>query len=248
MNIKKSILSIFDRTAIIIICAILLFRWALFEPYVIPSGSMIPSLLIHDHIVVNKFAYGLHIPFSTKWIWKRAEVKRGDVVVFRPLHAKRGMRFMVKRVVGVAGDKIYIDNKNQLWVNGRAVEREALDGPGDGKRFYRITEKDLEAEYADYRFYSETGSNGRSYRVIWKADDFSIPLQTDFEVPEDSVFLMGDNRNNSHDSRFWGPLPARHIMGKAVLIWLSCDETFFNLPILCHPDKLRTGRLFRKIQ
>ncbi len=253
VNIKKffikKVYSFFSDSSIIAIALlILLFRWAVYEPYVIPSGSMIPSLLIHDHIIVSKFSYGTRVPFTKKWLWHRGIPQRGDVVVFRPLNVKEGMNFMVKRVVGLPGDKIYIDDKKQLWVNGEVVQRTFLDNPGDGETFYKITEEDLGASFEDYRFYSETEKNGRTYRVILEEGyNNSVFLQTDFTVPENSIFLMGDNRDNSHDSRYWGPLPVSHIMGKVVLIWLSCDKTFFNLPLLCHPDKLRKARLFKKI-
>ena len=246
-RVKNFFDSIFDRYVFIIAGFILLFRWAFFEPFVIPSGSMIPSLLIYDHIIVNKFTYGVRVPFSKKQIWIRAQPKRGDVVVFRPVKVSKGMKFMIKRVIGVPGDKIYIDDKKRLWINGEPIQRDLLGSPGDGQKFYSITEEDLGADFSDYHFYSETGNNGYTYRIILEEDDFYLPLQTDFEVPKDYVFVMGDNRDNSHDSRFWGPLPIHNIMGKAVLVWLSCEDTFLNLPILCHPDKLRGARIFKKI-
>src|SRR5687768_52182 len=86
------------------VLAILAFRWLLFEPYVIPSGSMIPTLLVHDHILVNKLAYGVRVPFTSKWLIKTADPKRGDIVVFRAVDDQG--YFMIKRVVGVPGDTI----------------------------------------------------------------------------------------------------------------------------------------------
>ena len=115
-----------------IVIMILVFRWAFFEPYVIPSGSMIPSLLIYDHIIVNKFTYGLRIPFTSHWIWQRhPHPQRGDVVVFRPVDTTNKMKFMIKRVIGVAGDEIYIDENKQLWINGQALKLSLMDNAND---------------------------------------------------------------------------------------------------------------------
>lgn len=226
-----------------IILLILSVRWLFFEPYVIPSGSMIPSLLVHDHIVVNKFAYGIRYPFSSRLLWQRKIPKRGDVVVFRSVEDRR---FMIKRVIGLPGDEIFLDEKGQVWINDEKLSRSQIENPKKGGKFYSLNERSLMARYENYDFFKEITSR-HEYRVIYRKASFRLDSQT-YKVPENHVFVMGDNRDNSRDSRYFGFLPLSRVMGRAFGIWLSCEETLPLISFLCNPIELRWKRLFRRIR
>ena len=223
---------------------ILAFRWLFIEPFVIPSGSMIPSLLIRDHIAVNKFTYGIRYPFKNKYLWRRALPKRGDVVVFR---STEDSKFMVKRVVGLPGETVFLDEKGQVWINDKELSREKIPDPKQSKEFYLVSERSLGASYGDYDFFVEQTPQHK-YRVIQKVSIYSRWSSEVYKVPKDSVFVLGDNRDNSSDSRSWGFLPLDNIMGKAFGIWLSCEESFWSLRILCNPLTIRGKRMFRSIK
>lgn len=231
-------------STVALILLILAFRWLLIEPFVIPSGSMIPSLLIRDHIAVSKLAYGIRYPFAKKYIWRRAIPKRGDVVVFR---STEDSKFMVKRVVGLPGDTVFLDEKGQIWINNKKIKRSAIDDPKNSKEFYSVSERSLGASYNDYKFFIEETEEHR-YRVIQRLSVYSRWATDAYTVPEDSVFVLGDNRDESKDSRYWGPLPLDNIMGRVFGIWLSCEEPFFSLRVLCNPLTLRGKRMFRGIK
>ena len=227
-----------------IIFLILGIRWLVVEPYVIPSGSMIPNLLIHDHIVVNKFAYGVRIPFSNKLLWQRKVPSRGDVVVFRSVEDRK---FMIKRVVGLPGDEISIDDKGQVWVSNKKRAREALETSKVASHFRSFTERSLGASYSDYNFFLEKTPH-HQYGVMYKTEPYYRFESDIYKVPEGHLLVLGDNRDDSRDSRYWGMLPMNHLMGRAFGVWLSCEETFSFLPFLCNPLELRWGRLFRPIK
>lgn len=227
-----------------IIVLILAFRWLFVEPFVIPSGSMFPSLLIRDHIIVNKFAYGIRYPFQNKHIWMRKIPARGDVIVFRSTEESK---ILIKRVVGLPGDTVLLDEKGQVWINNQKLKREEVKDPKDSNEFYLVNERSLGANYDYFDFFVEETKQHR-YRVIQTSSGYSRWATEAYKVPEDSVFVLGDNRDGSHDSRGWGYLPLDNIMGRAFGIWLSCEDSFFSMRILCNPMTMRWNRMFKSIQ
>jgi signal peptidase I len=244
------------------ILAILAFRWLLFEPFVIPSGSMIPTLLIHDHILVSKSVYGVRVPFTKIWLADFGLPKRGDVVVFKSVEASY---FMIKRVVGIPGDIIEMDEDGQVKVNGQPMEVKALpvtDDLASQKPYYEANPDDLGGPPAFFKFFEEkTGDH--IHRIILRegvarlsaadpkpdlnGQQYALPGRP-YTVPENNVFAMGDNRDNSKDSRYWGPLPKENLMGKAMFIWLSCEETLPYIPFICNPLTIRWKRFFHVLE
>ncbi len=229
------------------VLAILSFRWLLFEPYVIPSGSMIPTLLIHDHILVSKFAYGIRLPFTKSWLVERAGPKRGDIVVFRSVEDSG--YFMIKRVVGLPGDQIEVDQDGFVKVNGETLEHRDLEINSDQDNqapYYSVSAADVGGDFSEYRFYEEQllGVTHRAMLTRGAPRFFDRP----FTVPENQYFVMGDNRDNSKDSRYWGSLPRENLLGKALFVWLSCESTLPYLPFLCNPLQLRWGRFFHELK
>jgi signal peptidase I len=233
-------------------------RWGLLEAYVIPSGSMLPSLLIHDHIFVNKYIYGLRVPFSEKWLVKFNEPKKGEVIVFK--YPRDMSTFFIKRVVGEPGDKISVEN-GILHINDIATDKKVVPAPND---FDWLRDEDFQRDgnnydrKDNYAHFIETLPGGVEHNVLMRRGDALLDSYGPITVPENSLFVMGDNRNNSSDSRVWGFVPKENILGRASFVWLSCEETIafsdylpflgFMDKIICNPLTIRWTRFFHMVK
>ena len=208
---KEPILVDYARAFFPVLFVVLILRSFIAEPFRIPSNSMMPTLLTGDFILVNKFSYGLRLPITNKKVVGIGEPQRGDVVVFRPPHHPD--QDWIKRVMGLPGDRIgYRDN--QVFVNGTPMVYEEIgpyQGRGNGSEMTGATE--LREQVGD-----------RTHLVLERTGlPFRDPAEGEWTVPEGQYFVMGDNRDNSEDSRYWGTLPEQNLRGKAFLIWMNFD-------------------------
>ena len=177
---------------------IFVLRTFIYEPYQIPSGSMIPGLQVGDFILVNKHSYGLKINRIGKPFAMASDPEYGDVVVYIPPHVNVPY---IKRLIGKPGDTIRYINK-KLYINGDSIEQELISH--DGIETY------LQETYL------------KSTRVI-RVQGGSASYPEEFSVPADHYFVMGDNRDNSSDSRYWGFVPREHFMGTGEMIWMTWE-------------------------
>ena len=199
---KKSVTREYVEAFAIAILLALFIRTFVVQAFKIPSGSMKPTLLIGDHLLVNKFIYGIKIPYLDRIIIPFKNPKRGDIVVFK--WPKDESKDFIKRVIGVEGDVIEIKS-DQLYINGEEITAEHVGEFDDDNS---STVEKLEESLGDVKHYILD-----QYK---KYEDFG-PIK----VPKDSIFVMGDNRDNSDDSRYWGFVSLNKIKGKALIIYWS---------------------------
>lgn len=194
----RDVLVEYSRSFFPVLLFVLVIRSFVFEPFRIPSGSMMPTLLEGDFIFVKKFAYGLRMPVTETKFIETGNPKRGDVIVFR-LPSDPSINY-IKRVIGLPGDTLTYE-RHRLTVNGEKVDlKRGKDSPWNAP----IYVEDLD---------------GRVHDILVMNPEFSIRDNT-YRVPEGHFFVMGDNRDRSSDSRFIGPIPEEFLVGEAVRIWM----------------------------
>jgi signal peptidase I len=194
----------FLRPLFPVVLVVLIIRSFIAEPFRIPSESMVPTLLQGDFVLVNKAAYGLHLPVLHTEILDTGEPERGDVAVFR--YPPDPSTDYIKRIVGLPGDRIRYTANDQLYINGEPAAQEILEGFEDQP----LAELRSEA------------LNGDEHRILVH-DRGGFRDSIRLEVPAGEYFVLGDNRNRSRDSRYWGTVPASNLVGRAWLVWFHFD-------------------------
>ena len=207
-----------------VILAVFVLRSFLFEPFKIPSGSMIPTLQIGDLILVNKFVYGLRLPVVNTKLTDGTPPKRGDVMVFR--YPPKPSLDYIKRVIGVPGDEVAYLNK-RLTINGQPVPTKQLPDyfDRDAMRYFKQFQETIGG-----KTHSLLNDDERP-AFVPGVEEFPFKQNCRYsvegvvcKVPEGHYFMMGDNRDNSLDSRYWGFVPDKNIVGKAFLIWMNFGD------------------------
>ncbi len=199
-----------------VLLIVLVLRSFIVEPFQIPSGSMIPTLKIGDFILVNKFAYGLRLPVSGTKVVSLGEPERGDVMVFFPPNDKR---YFIKRVVGLAGDEIRIIN-NVLFVNGEKMPQSTLETAEP----YFVEKSRVESNSASNAQVMMEDLGGIDHLIRKHQTPGRLGRNFSTVVPEGHYFMMGDNRDNSSDSRVWGAVPEENVVGKAFAVWMHWEK------------------------
>lgn len=221
---QEPLLVEYARSFFPVILVVLVLRSFLVEPFRIPSGSMMPTLLAGDFILVNKFSYGLRLPVLDRKIVDIGEPQRGDVVVFR--YPRDPSTDYIKRLVGIPGDRIAYRNKT-LYINDEPQPQTPFgyyQGAGSGARMTGALESR-----------EQLGTVEHSILTVPRAPDLpygcQVLAQGEVVVPAGHYFVMGDNRDSSNDSRCWGFVPERNLVGKAFGIWMSWDLNRTGFPI-----------------
>ncbi|HEY3488375.1 MAG TPA: signal peptidase I [Gammaproteobacteria bacterium] len=221
---REPLLVEYSKAFFPILFIVLMLRSFVVEPFKIPSGSMLPTLRVGDFILVNKFSYGLRLPVLNRKFVSLGEPARGDVVVFK--YPEDPRLDFIKRVIGLPGDRIAYRNK-RLFINGDPVELSALGVYAE------------RASRGGMGYMQELSEQlpGAPHRIL--LDGARGSADVEYEVPPGHYFVMGDNRDDSRDSRVWGYMPEKNLVGKAFFIWMHWD---------IGGDGLDLGRIGQRIQ
>lgn len=232
------------KTVVYAVLIALFIRTVFAEPFSIPSGSMIPTLLVGDYLFVSKMSYGYSkhsLPLSMPLIKGRifyTQPERGDVIVFKmPSDNKTDY---IKRLIGLPGDKIQMKD-GRLYINGEMVDRKS-----EGEYVLR----DASGKAMRFEKYTETLPNGKQHPILEASDEGTYDNTEEFTVPEDHFFMMGDNRDNSLDSRSVkvGFVPKNNLVGKAKFLFFSHDDSAAWWQVWKWPMAVRWSRLFGGIK
>lgn len=204
---KEPILVEYAKAFFPVFLAVLILRSFIIEPFRIPSASMLPTLHVGDFILVNKFSYGVRLPVIGYKIIDSGQPERGDVAVFR--YPRNPSINYIKRIIGLPGDRIgYFDKL--VYINGQPMEQSIVSDEGDDS-------------YSVYGFSKRAEQLGDISHMILRQGD-KATVSGEYIVPEGHYFVMGDNRDNSNDSRYWGTVPEANLVGKAFFIWMNWDS------------------------
>lgn len=207
---KEPALVEYSKSFFPVLFIVFVLRSFLVEPFQIPSASMVPTLKIGDFILVNKFTYGIRLPVFRNKVLDINEPERGDVMVFFPPHKDI---YFIKRVIGLPGDQISYQN-NVLYVNGEKVPTSTIASLPPSLPKYQIVEETV---------------YGKTFETRKETIPGILSIRGNWVVPEGKYFVMGDNRDNSSDSRDWGFVPEENIVGKAFAVWMHW-ESLLSLP------------------
>lgn len=205
---KEPVLVEYSKSFFPVLFVVLVLRSFLAEPFQIPSGSMIPTLKVGDFILVNKFTYGIRLPVIRTKVLDVNDPERGDVMVFFPPH--KPDTYFIKRIVGMPGDRVRYTN-NVLYINGEEQPQTLIASLPPSNPEYQIMTENLGGVVHDMQKDTIPGMLSRHGEWV---------------VPEGHYFMMGDNRDNSSDSRVWGPVSEDAIVGKAFAVWMHWDSLF----------------------
>ncbi len=217
--------------------SVLVFRWLVFEMFLIPSGSMYPHLFERDYIVATKYDFGLRLPFSQTWAIGPFKPKRGEVVIFKSMDDSK---FFIKRLIGLPGDKIKLEGDLIVSINGEAVTNVPLSSD-EHEQLSKYTKIDSKS----FSSFKETIPGVGSAITVLSTQALKTGV-SEFEVPLGNLLVMGDNRHRSYDGRFFGYLPMTNLVGKARRVVFSCEK-YNPGTTSCDMKSIRFDRLGKKI-